>query len=82
MSNVRYLCLPDPKRSFQCGLCQPSRALHLSHVLKGQDAVFNHCTLSVSDLHSIESREGNLPFQRHSCLVHLKPLQPSKKGSY
>lgn len=48
------------------------------------DTDLTHFVLSffLSDLHSIESREGNLPFQRHSCLVHLKPLQPSKEGSH
>lgn len=46
-------------------------------------ADFNpYSSVSLSDLHSIESREGNLPFQRHSCLVHLKPLQPSEEDSY
>lgn len=68
-------------------LCLPW-VLHRSHITNNvsralYDADFNKfSSVSLSDLHSIESREGNLPFQRHSCLVHLKPLQPSKEDSY
>ncbi len=59
--------------------------VQLAHLTKDERiwcSFLHQCSLSLSDLHSIESREGNLPFQRHSCLVHLKPLQPSEEDSY
>lgn len=41
----------------------------------------NFCSFSVADVHSIEPREGDLPFQRHAGSVHPQPLQPSAEDS-